>query len=110
MKIITVEYRQLRTFGGYNNETVGAVAEVVDGQTPEELLAELKAWVDSMLGDHVERANLREAVSELRYQKEQLERHVSRAEQKWEAIIAFMQKLVIERPADIPDSLEGLPF
>lgn len=49
MKIITVEYRRLRNLGNYENETVGATAEVQDGETPEEALEKLKVFVAEQL-------------------------------------------------------------
>lgn len=109
MKILTVEYRRLRTFGSYQNETVGAVAEV-GNEEPADVLETLKLWVNERLGDDVERSNLREAINELSWRKGQLERQIAHAEQKWAAILAFLDKLGMKRPADIPDSLEELPF
>ena len=110
MKIVTVEYRRLRTFGGYQNETVGAVAEIEAGGDADSTLADLRAWVDAQLGDEGDRRNLTEAINELRWRKDQMERDIVRVEDRWKAIIAFMEKLGIERPDEIPDDLAGLPF
>lgn len=110
MKIVTVEYRRLRTFGGYQNETVGAVAEIEIGGNAESTLADLKTWVDGQLGDEQDRSELKESISELRWRKDQMERDIARVEDRWKAITAFMEKIGLERPDDIPDDLSGLPF
>lgn len=110
MQIVTVEYRRLRTFGDYQNETIGATAEVEPHETAEQALMQLRGWVDSELGDRNEQRHLSERNSELRFEAANLERRIEAATMKWAAIVAFMEKLGIERPADIPDTLEGLPF
>lgn len=109
MKITTVEYRRLRTFDNYQNETVGAVAEV-GNEEPADVLETLKLWVNERLGDEGERANLREAVNELERRREQLVRQIDQTEKKWAAVIAFLGKLGIERPGEIPSDLADLPF
>ena len=110
MKIVTVEYRRLRTFGGYQNETVGAVAEVESGLDADATLTELRTWVDAQLGDEGERRNLTESINDLRWRKDQMERDIVRVEDRWKAMTAFLEKIGIERPANIPDDLSDLPF
>lgn len=110
MKIVTVEYRELRTTHGYNNKTVGAVAEVEPGQTPEGALAELQEWVGRQFGDEQERYRLQERVRDLEWQAENAEQKVKLVNRKWEAYVAFLEKLGIERPDSIPESLEEIPF
>lgn len=112
MNIVTVEYRRLRTFGEYQNETVGAVAQVQvsAGETADSALYELRTWVDAQLGSREEQHGLQERISELRWKAEDYERKIARAEERWAAIIAFLEKLGIERPQDIPDDLKDLPF
>ena len=109
MKIVTVEYRRLRTFGSYQNETVGAVAEV-GNEEPADVLETLKLWVNERLGNDVERANLREAINELEYRYENLSGQIDNAEKRWAAYVEFLKNLGIERPANIPVSLAELPF
>ena len=109
MKIVTVEYRRLRTFGSYQNETVGAVAEV-GNEEPADVLETLKLWVNEQLGDSEERSELQSAISELRWKKENLERQFDEAGKRWKAMMAFLEKLGIQRPEGIPDTLEELPF
>lgn len=109
MKIVTVEYRRLRTFGSYQNETVGAVAEV-GAEDPADVLETLKLWVNERLGDDVEGANLREAINEMTWRKDALERDITRVEKRWAAIVEFLKQLGIEKPSYIPDDLKDLPF
>lgn len=49
-KITQVEYRRLVS-RDFNNETVGAVAEVPTGEDPKEVLHRLTAWVNARLGE-----------------------------------------------------------
>lgn len=110
MKIVQVEYRRLRTYGDYQNETIGAMPPLASDETPEGALKSLREWVDMSMGDQEERRHLEERNSDLRFEAANMERRIEGARERWAAIMAFMEKLGIERPADIPDTLEGLPF
>lgn len=110
LTITTVEYRRLRTFGGYQNETVGATAQVAPGQCADGVLTALRSWVDRHLEDEDERHRLSDRVSELRWQADEYERRIARAGERWKSIIEFLEKLGIERPSDIPETLEDLPL
>lgn len=110
MRIVTVEYRRLRTFGGYQNETVGATAELAADESAETALQDLKSWVDTQLADRENAYDLGQRVSDLRWQADEQERRLEHANEKWAALIAFLDKLGIERPSEIPETLEGLPF
>lgn len=59
MKIISVEYRRLRTFGNYENETIGATAYVGLDESPDETLESLKSWVESKHSDRDEAEEIR---------------------------------------------------
>ena len=112
MQIVTVEYRRLRTYGDYQNETVGATAQVqIDaGETADEAIYALRTWVDEQLGSREEQRQLQDRVADLRWKAEDYERKIKRADEKWSAIIAFLGNLGIERPAEIPDTLDGITF
>ncbi len=110
MKILTVEYRELRTTQGYNNKTIGAVAEIAPGQAPEAALLDLQTWVAGQFGDDEQVRLRRERVSDLEWQEENLQRKVALVERKWKAFTDFLEKLGIERPDGIPDDLKDLPF
>lgn len=45
MKITQVEYRRLVTYGHFENQTIGAVADVEPGEEPEDALAKLEQFV-----------------------------------------------------------------
>lgn len=49
MRISSVTYRRLVSFGRYENEAVEVAAEVPEGGDPNEVLASLKDWVDDKL-------------------------------------------------------------
>ncbi len=110
VKILTVEYRELRTGSGYNNTTIGAVAEVNADSDPQATLAELQVWVSKQFGHDSRRSELKEKIADLEWQHENAERRIALVNRKWDAYVAFMAKLGIERPEDIPDTLDNLPF
>lgn len=113
MKIVTVEYRRLRSFGEYENETVGAVAEV-GNEEPSDVLEALKLWVEQNFG---ERASARDAQSRLHRAEVRLNEVnglLSEAERRW----AAAQKILAAAGVDVPrdygirddDDLDRLPF
>lgn len=113
MKIVTVEYRRLRSFGEYENETVGAVAEV-GNEEPADVLETLKLWVEQNFG---ERASARDAQSRLHRAEVRLNEVnglLSEAEKRW----AAAQKILAAAGVDVPrdygvgdgDDLDRLPF
>lgn len=65
MKITEISYRSLRTGRGYNNTAVEARAEIGSDQTPEEALADLRAWVDQQVDEHLKRQDIYEKISDL---------------------------------------------
>lgn len=115
MKILTVEYRRLRSFGEYENETVGAVAEVPPtGVTPSMALDALKQWVDGQFG---ERQNARDAASRVHRAEVRL-REVNgllgEAEKRWAAAQKILAAAGVEVPRDYGAGDDGelgsLPF
>lgn len=74
VNITAVEYRELATFGNYQNVTIGAVASVGIGENPKDVLGNLQGFVRDQIEVHVagaikqEQAE-RDAQSE-RWQKE----------------------------------------
>lgn len=114
MKITSVEYRRLRSFGEYENETVGAVAEVTPGVPAETVLEELKGWVEENFG---ERASARDAQSRLHRAEIRLHEInglLSEAEKRWAAAQKILAAAGVEVPRDYgaggDDDLAGLPF
>lgn len=108
MKIVAVEYRRLHSFGNYENETVGATAQVEDGRTPEDALSYLRTWVAMRLSDSGEISTLKGEINELRWKKDDLERRIARMQGKWDEIMAFLARFGIERPAEVPGDLSEI--
>jgi hypothetical protein len=54
MTIRTVEYRETRTFGDYQNVTVGLTADVDQDDNEERVLDVLKDWVQVRLAQRIE--------------------------------------------------------
>jgi hypothetical protein len=114
MKVVSVEYRRLRSFGEFENETVGAVAEVEPGQSPEITLEELKEWVEQGLG---ERQNARDVATRVQRAEIRL-REVNGLLQESEKRWAAAQKILAAAGVDVPkdygagddDELGSLPF
>lgn len=115
LKIRTVEYRRLRSFGEYENETVGAVAEVPEtGVTPSMALAALQRWVDEQFS---ERANARDAASRVQRAEIRLREVnglLSESEKRWAAAQKILAAAGVEVPRDYgtgdDDELASLPF
>lgn len=108
MKIVQVEYRRLRTFGSYENETVGATALVEDGEVADAVFETVRLWVDNRLGDDSERRDLDRRVTELRWQERDLTSRIERMQTKWSEIMAFLDRFGIERPGDVPADLSEI--
>jgi uncharacterized coiled-coil DUF342 family protein len=110
MKIISVHFSKLVNTGEYENEKLGATAEVDwDLETPEQCQEKLIEWVESGLN---ERDALRESTVPLRAQvynltnrKDEIEGQIERAQEK----LALMRSLAKETNA-LMASLEGIPF
>ena len=114
MKIVQVEYRRLRSFGEYENETVGAVAEVEPGISPEQSLEILKGWVEENFG---ERASARDAatrVQRLEIREREVAGLLKESEKRWRAAQKILEAAGIDVPRDYgvneDDDLKDLPF
>lgn len=46
MKIVTVEYSRVFDLGNYQNEKIGVIVEIADGEDAQTALAEAKNFVD----------------------------------------------------------------
>ena len=73
MKIRSVKFGQLRSFGDFQNMTVEAEALVEGLEDPEYVLSQLKQWVAEQLADSIERPNISPLQTELRALQEQVE-------------------------------------
>lgn len=76
MKITQVHYQKLTNLGDYQNQRVGAWANVEDHETPETALATLTAWVDQQITGN----------QQLKTTHEELEHEIYTAQNKLETL------------------------
>ena len=113
MQITTVHYQRLVSMGNYENERVGAHAQVEEGETAEEALAKLTAWVEEQINargkanDDLE--NIRRSIHDLEHRKERMERETKEAGDRWRAARAFLAKVGLELPRSYVTE-EDIPF
>jgi hypothetical protein len=91
-RITEVSYRRLRTFGHYENESVGVTVSVPEGADPQGVLHVAQLWVGSELKVHEDVAELQQKVSDLRAEKRQVEFDLAEAKKTWEKAKAFLAK------------------
>lgn len=73
MRITKVTYSRLHSFGNYENETVGAEAEVGEEDNAVECLEAVRSWVDTqLLGNKVSRCEAGMTQAELQEARRQL--------------------------------------
>ena len=82
MKITSVKFGQLRSFGDFQNMTIEAEALVQGIQDPEYVLSQLKQWVADQLAEAIERPKIPPLQAELAGLQEQVQALESR---KWRA-------------------------
>ena len=110
MHIQTVEYRLLRSFGSFENETVGAIAVVSEGETPEAALSALREWVAGQLALAVDVEEVEELITDLRAKKGHLERSIADGERKYGALRGILAVHGIELPERPESPAYDLPF
>jgi len=95
VRIQTVEYRRLSTHDGYNNTTIGAVAAIVGDETPEDVLTNLREWVDNrfamLLGDEQRHNDHQSEVSDLEVRVVMLRDDLARLQVRWDAARTFLE-------------------
>jgi hypothetical protein len=69
LKITSVIYQRLWNLGNYENEKIGASAQVAEGQEPTEVLNDLKVWVGKTGREY---EDISEKVDQLRRRKREL--------------------------------------
>lgn len=102
MTITTVEYRQLRSFGNYNNESVGAVAQVDAGERPDTALASLKTWVAGELGMAEQAEKLRDELFSMRSEKNGLERDIKGLKRVYGQLEKLLKKHGVKLRENVP--------
>lgn len=102
MKIIQVEYSRLKTFGSYENEKVGAVAIVQEGENVSGVLKELKTWVMTELEVGEFKSKIRENIMSLRDDRDAIVREVMDLEDKAKRLTAFLKLHGVDLQQEIP--------
>lgn len=82
MKIVSVKFGQLRSYGEFQNMTVEAEAKVEGIQDPEYVLSELRQWVADQLAHAIEMPRISPLQMELKGLQEQVQALETR---KWRA-------------------------
>lgn len=104
MIIQTVTYRKLRSFGHYENETVGATASVGDAEKPEEALAELSLWVNERLGTAAQVSASRNDLANVKYEIGQRTVELEQLQKRIQAMVDFL------KAHGVPTDTWALPF
>ena len=96
MRITSVEYSRLVTFGHFENQRIGATAKVdydTDG-SPENVMEQLRLWVNDQLQQTVVMNDLKEQV---RYEENgarstlrEIERNIEEAKVRWQKAKEFL--------------------
>ena len=110
MRVTSVEYRRLRSFGQYENETVGATAAVSEGETPEAALSALRDWVAGQLALAAGAEEIEEFITELQSKKRHIESAVASGERKYAALRDILAAHNIELPKNPESPAYDLPF
>ena len=106
MKIKTVHYLATINLGNYSNEKIGFVADIEDGETPEQVLEALrqKARECSLPNSEETYRIIYKAQSELR----DLERKLNKARTEWNATAEFLRTQGIKADAPSMPSFTNL--
>lgn len=108
MEIIKVGYSALLNLGNYRNEKISFIAKVNEGETPEQVVEQLRERVKAVGG-----RNADELYSEMRdgaRQLAELERKIAKATSEWNAVSEFLRKQGIKPDAvDMPKFNHLLP-
>lgn len=103
VNITRVSYGRLVNLGNYENERIEATTEV-NGETAEEALQALRAWVGEQIGTTRRDLEERDRAQQLRYQVAEYEQRLKDARAKWDKAEAFMKSHGIDTSAygDLP--------
>lgn len=96
MKITSVEFRKLITYGHYENMAIGATAQVGEGEDPADILRLLKEWVNTKLGEIVVMDEQRQTASfeaaQFESKKRDYEKQLGDLEQRWKRAKQFLER------------------
>ncbi len=105
LSIRTISFRKLVTGPGYSNKAVEATAEVMPGSDPENVLIDLRQWVEKQLGERSyleDAATVRRELDWLHQQRDDAKRQLADAEIR-------LRDLRDEIAKNAPDD-DDLPF
>lgn len=89
MQIIRVTYSALANLGDYSNERIGMIANLESGESPEEVIQQLKKRVTALCGPRFEK--LRDQRWQLESEIDQLERKLRNYESQWNQAAEFLR-------------------
>jgi hypothetical protein len=114
MRVTSVEYRRLHTFGEYENETAGVVFAVEEGDDPSAVMEIARAWVDAQLQERADGRDVATRVQRAEIRLREVNGLLQESEKRW----AAAQKILAAAGVDVPkdygagddDELGSLPF
>lgn len=94
--ITEVRYSRLRSFGSYENETIGAEAVVSEGEDPDAVLKNLTEWVENKIAERQASEDARFAMARTRQRTEaeigDLMSKLEGLRLRWESAVKFLEK------------------
>lgn len=113
MTITQVHYQKLVNLGDYQNERFGAWASVAEGETAEQAMEALQAWVLDRAGATQEEDDrlhdLRKEYGILKREYDRLAGDIDTVRKRWGHVKAFVEALGLKMPARFAND-EELPF
>jgi hypothetical protein len=116
-RIVTVGYRRLKNLGNYENEACEATADVGSDDDPNEVLAHIREWVSSQLGEVVQFERRVRNLEERQYQANRdlvtARQALMSIRQRWEGIVPILDAHGVAHPSNpvpahwLDDSAEG---
>lgn len=110
MKVTSVEYRRLRTFGEYENETAGVILAVEEHDDPLTVMDAARAWVDAQLQGRSDARDTLSRVQRAESRLRDLRGLLEESEKRWAAAQRILEAAGIEVPKDYGNDLGDLPF
>lgn len=113
MQITSVHYSRLVNDGNYENHKIAGWAQVEEGETPDEALTKIEAWVIAQIDDErgVEDRlkQLGNKLNTARWQMERMQREYQDCRALWQKGRAFLTSLGLEVPRTYLDPAQN-PF
>lgn len=102
MLITQVSYSRLVSTDDYENEKVGAVANVDDGQDATEVLSELRAWVNEGLTLDSKRKDTEDQLRDIEWRLRSAKSELHNATKRWAAAKDFLKLHGLSVPPSEP--------